>query len=107
MRVVDETRFAALVQAGAIQQSQCEFLDGIKLGLHIERVGYMLPDVIDFDEECEEMRLIDLAHDVLLPGSLYLFRTVQAICLPPTVFGWLHTRSRFARLGLDFLGSST
>jgi deoxycytidine triphosphate deaminase len=106
MRVVDEARFAELIDEGAIAHRGCEHLDGIKIGLSLEAEGRVLPEVIDA-QGVVDWRPVDLRSDPLVPGKLYLFSSAQSISLPPSIFGFMHTRSRFARLGLDFLGSST
>lgn len=42
----------------------------------------------------------------LRPGRLYLGRSMERLSLPTNVFGFMHTRSRWARIGVDCLGSS-
>lgn len=106
MRVVDETRFAELIQNGGIIHRHCQYLDGIKIGLRIDPVGHVLPAVVDLGDKGSSLEPFDVRTEAMVPGRLYLLRTEEAIALPPTIFGFMHTRSRFARLGLDFLGSS-
>jgi deoxycytidine triphosphate deaminase len=107
MKVIDELRFEELVEMGSIAHSDCLFLDGIKIGLRLKQVGKILPNEIDLDHPLMVHESIDLRTDSLHPGSLYLFPTVEAICLPDNVFGLLHVRSQLARVGVDCLGSST
>jgi deoxycytidine triphosphate deaminase len=49
----------------------------------------------------------ELASATLRPGEFFLGQTRERIAISNRIFGQLHTRSRWARLGLDCLGSST
>ena len=107
MKVIDEKRFEALVAAGEIGQRGCHFLDGLKIGLRIKTGGRILPAVVDAspgkpiltDEPIHNER-------TLTAGEFYLFETVERISLPSSIFGFLHTRSSVARLGIGCVGSS-
>lgn len=107
MRIIDEIQFTELVKMGSISHKDCRFLDGIKIGLRLNPAGKILPEAVDLARSVQFRESVDLRADALRPGRLYLFPTVEAICLPDNVFGLLHVRSQLARVGLDCLGSST
>jgi deoxycytidine triphosphate deaminase len=49
---------------------------------------------------------LDPGQSSFEPGELYLFQTVEEISLSNKIFGFLHTRSALARLGINSVGSS-
>lgn len=107
MKVVDESRFETLVSETQIMHQGCQFLDGIKIGLRVRPIGRILPALVNLDTGTPvETETIDIRLTALRPGELYLLQTFEAICLPNNVFGFLHTRSSAARLGINCIGSS-
>jgi deoxycytidine triphosphate deaminase len=107
MDIIDQSVFQSLCQAGEIQQDQCYFLDGIKIGLRIWPDVVQMSDYIDLTVDGSNRPVrVNLARQPLVKGKLYLARTVERICLPPSVIGFIHTRSHWANLGLDCVGSS-
>ncbi len=107
MKIVDEFRFRSLVSDGRIVHQECQFLDGIKIGLRIRPIGRVLPATIDASNEPSiKSAEIDMRSIALKPGELYLLETLEKICLPDTIFGLLHTRSSIARYGINCIGSS-
>ena len=107
MRVVNENRFLELCDAGEIQQSDCNFLDGLKIGLRCRGPLLQLQPEIDVSalESCAPSP-VEILDARLQSGHLYLVRTVEQIGLSSRIFGLLNTRSTWARLGLDCVGSS-
>jgi hypothetical protein len=82
------------------------FLDEHRLGLRIGRV-YRLSGEVDLQSRrrpCAE--LVDLGYEPLLPGTHYLGVSRERISLGGGYVSTIHTRSRYARLGLELLGSS-
>lgn len=110
MRVIDENRFRLLVEQGLIRQQNCAFLDGIKIGLAIEPKGLVARSPVSAKQPPESSHAFEeTTFDAitLKPDHFYLAKTVQALSIPPNVFGLLHTNSKWARIGLDCLGSSS
>lgn len=107
MRVIDEQRFEQLCRIGDIKQSDCQFLDGIKIGLRIVPKLLKSPSVVDARYPGDGFAEILLGSEPLRPGEFYLASTVERISVCNRIFGQLHTRSRWARVGLDCVGSST
>ena len=107
MRAVDERRFTELVRDASIAHVGCKYLDQIKIGLSVQPTARSLPPIVDVAKGVADSPVVDLRVDPLLPGTLYLLESAEAISLPSFIFGFMHTRSRFARLGIDFLRSST
>jgi dCTP deaminase len=54
----------------------------------------------DYEAVSELVEVPDGDHFVLMPGETCHGLTRERIALPDNVCGWLHGRSRFARLGL-------
>lgn len=107
MKVISETRFRDLCAAGEISHVNCQFLDGIKIGLSVEKSLFKLPTAIDATSlEVPCLDKVDLCATLEM-GSAYLGTTVEMISVSDRIFGMLHTRSYWARRGLDCVGSST
>lgn len=107
MRVINQALFSELCAAGEIQHESCEFLDDIKIGLRINSVVLQLPSAINTkDINSIDTCRVDLTTSPLLSNRFYLATTTEKISVSNRILGFLHTRSRWARLGLDCLGSS-
>jgi len=101
LEVVDEARFAELVGKGEIVQEDCQHLDGLKVGL---RVRSLLQPVTLEKPVPPRRHTLPIS---VQPGHFYLGLTVERLAISPRLFGWIHTRSTWARRGLDCLSSST
>jgi len=101
MKIIDELRFHELVARGEIMHRDCEFLDGLKIGLRIKPSGKMLPPVVNFASPGAEQHAIDFQTTQIQANTLYLAETVEQLSISSRIFGLLHTRSRVARLGLE------
>jgi deoxycytidine triphosphate deaminase len=107
MQVIDETRFNDLCHAGEISHFDCQFLDGIKIGLRANNVLLKLSGAIDASRpESSPLSKVDLNSTSLVEGNFYLATTIERISVSARIFGILHTRSHWSRLGLDCIGSS-
>lgn len=108
MRVISETRFNELCNAGEISHLDCQFIDGIKIGLRVNGSLLKLPETVDATGlEFPSLDKLDLHSTQLIKGNFYLATTIEKISVSDRIFGMLHTRSYWARLGLDCVGSST
>jgi deoxycytidine triphosphate deaminase len=108
MRLIDSTLFSHLVGTGDIHHRSCVFLDGVKIGLRIDGAVFEQSSDIYGREPAEPPPVkIDLMNGSLLAGKFYLASTVEQLAISNRIMGFMHTRSRWARLGLDCLGSST
>jgi deoxycytidine triphosphate deaminase len=107
MKVIDEFRFQALVTEGQIVQKDCQFIDGIKIGLRIRPMVRTLPATVDLSSGDLRTSSVNLRKSGLQPNKLYLAQSVEQISTSDRIFGLLHTRSSIARLGIDCMGSST
>jgi deoxycytidine triphosphate deaminase len=107
MDIIDQSAFQSLCQTGEILHDQCYFLDGIKIGLRVWPDVVQMSDYIDLSVAASNRPVrVNIGRQPLVKGKLYLARTVERICLPSSVIGVVHTRSRWANLGLDCVGSS-
>jgi deoxycytidine triphosphate deaminase len=107
VNVIDERRFAVLCEAGEIVHESCEFLDGIKIGLHVNGEILQAPDVVDPSSIDASLWKRHRVKDTRLhPSQFFLATTRERIAISSRIFGQLHTRSKWARLGLDCVGSS-
>ena len=107
MKLIDQHSFNELVKAGEIRHYLCEHLDDAKIGLHIEDTVLEMPQAIDFNKiDLLTLKKIKPKDEPLLSGKFYLAKTVEKIAISSRIFGLMHTRSFWARLGLDCLGSS-
>lgn len=102
-QIVDEFRFAELVAAGEIVHDKCRYLDGLKAGLHIATLLKLESAGGNEDVRGVECEL----PTTLRPGQFFLGITQERLGISPRLFGWIHTRSMWARRGLDCLSSST
>lgn len=108
MRVVSETRFDELCRVGEISHFDCQFLDGIKIGLRVNSSLLKLPEAVDAASyERLSLEKLNIDSTPLMAGNFYLATTIEKIAVSDRIFGVLHTRSHWARLGLDCIGSST
>lgn len=84
-----------------------------ELLLDEHRVGLSLDAVVEIEgvvalsgASAPPTRSVDLASRIFEPGDFVLGTTRETVSMSSTVFGTLHTRSKFARLGLSMLGSA-
>jgi deoxycytidine triphosphate deaminase len=106
MKIIDENRFATLIAEGEIAHSDCQFLDGIKIGLRVREEGKRLPTKIDLAQEKIIPQNINFMKLAIKPNRLYLGQTIEKLSVSTRIFGLLHTRSTISRLGIDCIGSS-
>jgi deoxycytidine triphosphate deaminase len=107
VNVIDEKRFAVLCDAGEILHDNCHFLDGIKIGLHVSGKVLRAPDVVDASlHDTSSWKQLSIKETKLHRSEFFLATTVERIAISDRIFGQLHTRSKWARLGLDCVGSS-
>lgn len=107
MQVINEHRFVELCQIGDIRHEACCYLDGLKIGLSIEPTVMKLPArICPAGDTMPSLDEVDLTRNGIESDGVFLARTRERISLSERIFGMLHTRSRWARLGLDCLGSS-
>jgi deoxycytidine triphosphate deaminase len=82
------------------------FLDEHRVGLHIDRM-YEVSGKVDLRHpEDAELREVPMGAEDLAPNTLYLGVTRESFLLQGELVATLHTRSTYARLGLELLGSS-
>jgi deoxycytidine triphosphate deaminase len=86
--------------------SSLEFLDDYRVGLRIERL-YSVAGCANLarPEELQAEELV-VEEAELAPNSLYLATTREVLKLGSNFVATIHTRSRFARAGLECLVSS-
>lgn len=91
-----------------LELSGCTFLDEFKIGLTLADEGWVLPHTVNMAKPMRRRRLsrVNLRRQTLQPGRLYLGTSKEHFRLPHNVFGLLHTRSSYARHGIDCFGSS-
>jgi deoxycytidine triphosphate deaminase len=107
VNVIDEARFVVLRDSGEINEFDCTFLDGIKIGLRIgDQLWQPQTDVEVHSGEHSQWRSRSPDSVLLEPGQFFLAVTRERISISNRIFGQLHTRSKWARLGLDCIGSS-
>ena len=86
--------------------SEPVFLDEHRLGLRIGTIYRLSGEVNLQSSHRTDVELVDFAHEPLLPGTRYLGLSRERIGLGGGYVSTIHTRSRYARLGLEMLGSS-
>ncbi len=108
MQIVDKDKFSFLQRKKLIYCSNCEHLDDLRIGLHVRKSIIKAPDEINEldDVKKQKWKKIDLNNDSLERLNFYLGLTQEKIRLPDNIFGLIHSRSIFARLGLDTIQSS-
>lgn len=82
------------------------FLDEHRLGLRVAELRKLCGEIDLTSDAIPHTRVVDLTHEVLLPGRRYLGITRERIALGEGYVATIHTRSRYARIGLELLGSS-
>lgn len=106
--LVDEMRFRTLCEAGDIRHVGCQFLSSAKIGLSVADQVLRAPAALEkLTESTADWAQLDLRTAVLERGAFYLAQTIERISISSRIMGFLHTRSQWARVGLDCLGTST
>ncbi|NBE79610.1 dCTP deaminase domain-containing protein [Micromonospora rubida] len=82
------------------------FLDEHRLGMHIAELHRVEDDIDLTAPDAVRSRRLDPAGLRLEPDAFYLGVTRERFRLGGGLAASLHTRSRYARLGLELLGSS-
>ena len=108
MQIVDKDKFLFLQEKKLIYCSNCEHLDDLRIGLHIRKNIIKAPEnIIELDEvKNQKWVKINLENKKLERLNFYLGLTKEKIRLPDNIFGLIHSRSIFARVGLDTIQSS-
>ena len=107
IRIVDNNRFIELCDKGEIVHNGCTFLDGFKIALHANMIALKAPDFIDSNDIIEdEWKPLNLNENILNNGNFYLAVSNEKICISKRLMGLIQTRSYWARMGLDCIGSS-
>jgi len=82
------------------------FLDEHRIGLHIARL-HQVSGKVDLDRpDTADIRDVSMGDEELAPNKHYLGVTREKFFLDGELAATLHTRSTYARLGLELLGSS-
>lgn len=111
MRLCHREEVVARMSSGelvAVRRSghPIEFVDEFRVGLHLRGIGEVLgPVSAARPGECEVRRL-NLESCRLEAGKFYLAVTDECFVWPMDMLASIHTRSTYARIGLEFLGSS-
>lgn len=112
MRLCDREEIAQLIEAGELtvdpgnDHEQVTFLDEHRVGLHLDRLFKVAGEVDLASPQAVEAVAMPIAGSCLQPWELYLGVTREALSLGNRLAASLYTRSRYARLGLEMLGSS-
>mgnify|MGYP000574537180 CR=1 FL=1 len=93
------------------QEVESHFLDELRFGLKLGPKLSTIKSEVDLNlakkHEYNLNRLINLdTNSILESGKLYLGSTQAKFQLPSNLLASIHTRSKFARIGLEFLCSS-
>jgi hypothetical protein len=90
------------------ERDAVDFLDDLRVGLHLARVLHRIEGPVDLRSRHAKTTSLALTPDLTLEaGRLYLAATEERIALSDRLFGFLSTRSKYARLGLELVQSST
>lgn len=108
MEIIDKDRFNFLWRKKEIEFSNFSFIDDLRIGLRVKRKVILAPDEIDglADPREKAWKKIDLKQSKLKKHNFYLGQSIEKLKLPNNIFGIIHTRSIFARIGLDVIQSS-
>lgn len=107
MRVLNEYEINELIDDGSIQISSLKFLDPLRIGLSLESICLKAPLKLDIKNPSRsKWDKFNLYEDALKKNEFYLGFSKQIISLPNNLIGFMHGKSEFARLGLNFLNSS-
>ncbi|MEU7846946.1 hypothetical protein AB0B74_21920 [Micromonospora parva] len=112
MHLCSRDDVARLRQSGELSLSMPDgaepvFLDEHRLALHIAEIHRLTGEAVDLgDTDAASSDPLDPTDLRLDPGSFYLGITRERLTLGGGLAASLHTRSRYARLGLELLGSS-
>jgi hypothetical protein len=83
-----------------------EFVDEFRIGLHLREIGEVTgPVSVARPTECRITRL-GLDSCRLRAGGFYLAITDEILTWPCDMLASIHTRSTYARIGLEFLSSA-
>lgn len=112
MEICTKDRVVAMLSDGRLglsggENAEALFLDDVRIGLRLrdkllEVRSARKPRSMDSARKRE----LYVAEATLRPGRLYLGLSREELWLPPNVMGLLYTRSKYARLGLNMMGSS-
>ncbi len=108
MQIVDKDKFYFLQKKKLIYCSNCEHLDDLRIGLHIRKsIIKAAEEIIEIgDLKKQKWEKINLETNRLEKLNFYLGLTQEKLRLPDNIFGLIHSRSIFARMGLDTIQSS-
>jgi hypothetical protein len=111
MRLCDRARLQQLIDSGALllegKSGAPTHLDDFRIGLHLDDSVQMIIGECDLSLGCaNNLEEVSLSTHGLKPGDWCLGRSVERLALSGALLGVINTRSRYARLGLEMVGSS-
>jgi deoxycytidine triphosphate deaminase len=110
MRLCDRAEVSRMIDSGHLvidsTSAAVAFLDEHRIALHIAQLYEVDGDVDLSAQDPPPGRWLGIESAKLTPGGFYLGITRERLALGPGTAASLHTRSRYARLGLEMLGSS-
>ncbi|MEV4703933.1 dCTP deaminase domain-containing protein [Actinoplanes sp. NPDC049316] len=111
MRMCSRDEILTLISTGKLvaqapENDELVFLDEHRIGLHMDRL-YEVSGTVHLDRpDSADLREVSMETEELTPQVLYLGVTRESFLLHGDLAATLHTRSTYARLGLELLGSS-
>lgn len=112
MKLCTRKRVIELINEGKIlikgvDDIENAFLDDIRLGLSLRDELLEIYGPIDLTQiESIPYRKIRIGDSSLKPGKLYVGLSKEKMCLANNVMGFINTRSRYTRIGLEMARSS-
>jgi deoxycytidine triphosphate deaminase len=112
MNLLSKTEIYDLIKDGSFlisstkENNQINFLDDIRLGLSVEKLFEVEPEVDLLNVDKTQKKEITINPIKLQKSNFYLGISGEKFSLPNNVIGLINTRSKYARIGIDVVNSS-
>ena len=111
MKLCNENSIRAMIESGELriesEHNDIIFLDDFRLGLRLLDQASFAEGTADLSKANESpLSTFSLSQEGLGAGQFALGKSAEKISLPSHILGFMNTRSKYARLGLELLQSS-
>lgn len=109
MRLCSKRKLDELLQRGQlsiVSEAPVIFLDGFRIGLRAQDLLETPEGTVDLQKGETPKKSRALSERGMARGEWGLGRSIEKLSFGPTLIGFMNTRSKYARLGLEMMGSS-
>jgi len=106
MKLLKKNEIQNQIDSNILSVSHLEFLDDYRIGISLSETYYKISESVTLTESVNKEVNILSKNTELTKNTFYLFQSKQNFCIPKNIIGFIQTRSKYARIGLELAQSS-